>query len=36
MLKNPSRGPKRSDGERIVQSRPLSRTSAIAFTFELP
>ena len=29
MLKNPSRGPNRSDGLRIVQSRPLSRTSAI-------
>ena len=36
MLKNPSRGPNRSDGERIVQSRPLSRTSAMALTLELP
>jgi hypothetical protein len=35
MLKNPSRGPNRSDGARIVQSRPLSRTRAIAFAFEL-
>ena len=35
MLKNPSRGPNRRLGLRIVQSRPLARTIAIAFAFEL-
>jgi hypothetical protein len=34
MLKNPSRSPKRSEGLRIVQSRPLSRTIASALAFE--
>ena len=34
-LKNPSRGPNSSDGERIVQSSPLSLTIAMPFAFEL-
>jgi hypothetical protein len=35
MLKNPSPGPNCSDGLRIVQSSPVSATSASAFAFEL-
>jgi hypothetical protein len=35
MLKNPSPSPNWSDGFRIVQSRPESRTSASAFALEL-
>ena len=35
MLKNPSPSPNWTDGLRIVQSRPESRTSASAFAFEL-
>ena len=35
MLKNPSRGPYITDGERTVQSRPLDLTRSIALAFVL-